>query len=483
MKPVYDVASIRAAEHAHGTELADGTLMERASFGLAMTCLGILRSARGRVSGSRVVVLAGKGGNAGDALFAAARLRDRGCRVDVIMAWDTTHEAGLAACVRAGARVLNCDAPSVELMMVADLVIDGLVGIGATGALRQPADVLARATHVTDAIVVAVDVPSGIDADTGAAVGDAVRADITVTFAALKPGLLTGVGREHAGTAVVVDIGVDDAFGEPEMGVIQEADVAGWLREPESDDHKYRRGVVGLAVGSAEYPGAGELVTQAAACGLAGMVMSLRPSAVPDVVPLVAVGDGRRVSAWVCGSGWAQPDETLLRELILTELPLVVDGGAIGSPLTIADGRSAALVFTPHEGEFTRLSDADLGDRIAAAQSAAKQRNAVVVLKGPGTVIADADGRVLIDELGGSELAVAGSGDVLAGIIGALLASGLGGFEAAAAGVWLHSAAGALAARSGEPVSGSSIAAAVPAAVAWARRGPAAVAEYGRMSG
>ena len=468
MKPVHSVSEIRAAEAAHATQLHDGTLMERASFALSIQCAAILRSVRGRVSGAHVVVLAGKGGNAGDALFAAARLSDRGCRVDVIVAWETTHQAGLSACVRSGARIHQCTDASLEFFDDADLVLDGLLGIGAAGALRAPADRLARATHHTEAIVVAVDVPSGIDADSGVAFEPVVQADVTVTFAALKPGLVTGSGRTAAGATSVIDIGVSDAFAYPSMVVIEESDVAGWLQGPATDDHKYRRGVVGLAVGSAEYPGAGELATRAASCGLAGMTVSLRETSVPDVVPVASVADATRVTAWVCGSGWSKEDEHLLAALTATELPLVIDGGAIGSHLI---RREAPTVITPHEGEFKRLSDAPLDDRISAARSAAHETDAVIVLKGPGTVIAAPDGRVFVDELGGPELAVAGSGDVLAGIIGALLASGLEALEAAAAGVWLHSAAGVLAGEVGRPVSASMLVESLPAAVAWGRRG------------
>lgn len=482
MRPVRTVEQIRAAEAAHGQALADGTLMDRASFGLAMQCCALLRAMRGRVRGARVVVLAGSGGNGGDALFAGARLAERGCRVDAVLATDRVHAPGLAALLRAGGWSHGVDVAEA-LVQEADLVLDGLVGIGAGGALRPPMDELAALTQDTEALVVAVDVPSGVQADTGIVLGAAVQADLTVTFAALTPGLLTGAGRTHAGATSVVDIGIDDAFADSvasgSIAVIEERDVAAWLPEPAVDDHKYRRGVVGLAAGSATYPGAGILAARAASSGLAGMVMSLRDTGIPDIVNVASVSDATRVTAWTAGSGWDAADgasSELLSSLIAADVPLVIDASATalladaGMAASVA-GRRAATVLTPHEGEFARFCAAPVADRIAAARAAAAQFDAVVLLKGPGTVIADPRGSVLIDDLGGPELAVAGSGDVLAGLLGATLATGLPALQAAAAATWLHSAAGRLAAEGGRPVTATALLAAIPDAVAWARRG------------
>lgn len=493
MRPVRTVAEIRAAEAAHGAELAAGDLMARASFALAMRCCTLLRAMRGRVVGARVLVLAGSGGNGGDALFAGAFLAARGCRVDVVTAVDRVHDAGLRAARRAGARVHahhshahdshahDSHAHAAALIGEADLVLDGLVGIGATGGLRPPMDALAALTHAAEAVVVAVDVPSGVDADTGLVPGVAVRADVTVTFGALKPGLLTGAGRQHAGTCSVVDIGIDDAFADPRLAVLEAADVAALLPEPAGDAHKYRRGVVGLAVGSEAYPGAGELVAAAAASGLAGMVMSLRPTGIADVVPVASIAAANRVSAWVCGSGWpvvlGATEQAARAALVATEVPLVLDAGATAA-LGHDDGlrhavreRPAPTIVTPHEGEFARMCDVLLDDRVAASRKAAAALGGIVVLKGPGTVVADPDGRVVIDDLGGPELAVAGSGDVLAGLLGAVLAAGVPAFEAAAVAVSLHSAAGRIAAQGGRPVTATGLATAIPEAVRWARRG------------
>ena len=472
MKPVLTVEQIRAAEQAHPRELADGTLMRRAALALEHQVLRVLRSTRGRVRGARIAVLAGRGSNAGDALFAAAGLAARGCRVDVIPVWGSTHEGGLAACAAAGGRIT--DAP--EAVDRAEVILDGLIGIGGRGSLRAPADAWARRVNSAPGVVIAVDIPSGVDADTGEVHEPAIHADETVTFAALKPGLVTGPGRACAGEVVVVDIGIAHAVAEvvsTSTAVIDLADVRAWLPDLDANAHKYRRGVVGLAVGSDRYPGAGALAVRAAATGLAGMVMVLEPQGaelvVPDAVPVASIAEAQRVTAWAIGSGWQEPDRAVLDAVWASDKPVVADGGALVSGLR---RRSAPTVLTPHEGEFTRmLVGVDPRDRLRAARSLADATGAVVLLKGPGTVIADPDGQVLVDACGGPDLAVAGSGDVLTGLIGSLLAAGLPPLHAAAAGASVHAVAGQLAAEDGRPVSASALIDALPGAVAAIRGG------------
>ena len=481
MIDVLTPTQVREAEGLHATELADGTLMRRAAMAVAVRCAALLRTSRGRVMGARVVVLAGTGNNAGDALHAGAMLARRGCRVDAVLAGDGSHAEGLAALMAAGGRIRDAG-DARALIDAADLVIDGLVGIGASGPLRPPADVLAALTHDTDAVVVAVDVPSGVDAATGSLLGDvSVLADVTVTFAAPKPGLLTGPGRAHAGAVVVDTIGIEGAVRQvaargPSLRLVEGGDVRAWLPAPRMSDHKYRRGVVALAVGSPDYPGAAVLAASAASCGIAGMVMVLGDVPVPDIVPMRDVRDGGRARGWVAGSGWAEPDPDALRVILASDAPVVLDGGAL-TPEVVAmlAGRTAATVLTPHEGEFARICDAPLDDRVAAAHTCAVRTGAVVLLKGPGTVIAAPGGEVRIDAAGGPELAVAGSGDVLAGLLGALLATGpapgITPLDAASAACWLHGTAGAIAGAGGRPVTASSIIAALPEAVARGRGG------------
>lgn len=472
MKPVLTVKQIRAAEHAYPQELGDGTLMRRAALTVEHHAARVLRSTRGRVRGARIAVLAGRGSNAGDALYAAAGLAKRGCRVDVIVVWGSTHEAGLAACIAAGGRI--ADAP--EVVDRAEVILDGLIGIGGGGALRAPADAWARRVNSASGVVIAVDIPSGVDADTGIAHEPAIHADQTVTFAAVKPGLVTGSGRACAGEVVVADIGIAHAVAavvSPSIAVIDLEDVRTWLPAADANAHKYRRGVVGLAVGSDRYPGAGALAVRAAATGLAGMVMVLRREgaelAVPDAVSVASIAEAQRVTAWAIGSGWQEPDRSVLDAIWASDKPVVADGGALIAGLR---QRSAPTVLTPHAGELARMrSDVDPEDRIRAARSLADATGAVVLLKGPGTVIAAPGGHVLVDACGGPELAVAGSGDVLTGLIGSLLAAGLPPLHAAAAGASVHGVAGQLAAEDGRPVSASALIDALPGAVAAIRGG------------
>jgi len=497
---MHDVAAIQAAEHAHAEALASGRLMERAATALAIETAALLAEVRGGVYGSRVVLLVGSGKNGGDALHAGARLAMRGIGVDALCTTAQPHAGGAAALVRAGGRVRFWDpgdADQLALINAADALIDGVVGIGATGALREPAASLVAVANAADALRIAVDLPSGIDADTGTVAGVAFDADLTVTFAAAKPGLLIAPGREHAGQLRVIDIGIDDALGEPAVLSMQGIDVAECVPEPGVDDYKYLRGVVGIAAGSARYPGAALLCTGSAlladvgmACyldradGLARTVVDRHPEIVT-----VASTDASRVTAWACGPGFegVAADAPAVEAVLRTPLPVVLDAGALtvlaSDPAlrALIASRSAATVVTPHEGEFVRLGGDLSAGRLRGAQALARTLDAVVVLKGPGTVIASPDGTVFVDVAGTAALATAGSGDLLTGIIGSLLAGAQARGELtdiaevarqAAAGCWIHGMAGRLAAEGGLPATAESIGARVGAAVASARRQP-----------
>ena len=216
MRDAYQVAAVRAAEQALMDLVPDGTLMGRAAAGLASVCAALLRAAPGHVYGARVVVLAGRGDNGGDALYAGALLARRGAAVTAIAAGSTVHPGGAAALRQAGGRVSDdtgdaAVGPMAHPITGADLIVDGLLGIGGHGGLREPFAGLAAGAErarQAGATVVAVDLPSGIDADTGAVEGPAVRADVTVTFGAIKPGLLIDPGAGHAGAVELVDIGL-----------------------------------------------------------------------------------------------------------------------------------------------------------------------------------------------------------------------------------------------------------------------------------
>src|ERR1700726_2850748 len=284
MRRAYQVEAVRAAERALMDLLPDGALMNRAAAGLAAVCGSLLARYPGHVYGARVVVLAGSGDNGGDALYAGARLARRGAAVTAITAGPKAHEGGTAALLAAGGRVTG--ASGTDAIARADLIIDGLLGIGGRGGLREPFAALAAAAERArqdTATVVAVDLPSGIDADTGAVDGPAVRADVTVTFGAIKPGLLIDPGAGHAGTVELVDIGLRPE-GEPAAAAPQRDDIAARLPRPGPESDKYRRGVVGVLAGSDRFAGAAVLAAGGAVRGGAGMVR-----VVTGTVPAVAV--------------------------------------------------------------------------------------------------------------------------------------------------------------------------------------------------
>ena len=463
MRSAYDGQQVREAEQVLLDRLPDGALMQRAATGLAVVCAGLL----GRVYGSRVLLLVGSGNNGGDALYAGALLAARGSRVDALLLTDSAHEQGLAALLRAGGRVTQ----DLRAGWNVDLVVDGILGIGGSGGLRDPAAEVVNDLP-GDAFVVAVDVPSGVDASTGEVAGVAVRADVTVTFGAIKSGLLVDPGAAHAGVVELIDIGLD--LPEATVEVLQADDVAGLLPRPGRESDKYRRGVVGVAAGSEQYTGAAVLCVGGAVRAGAGMVRFVGSDAPATLVrarwPEVVVGEGR-VQAWAVGSGGGGDAAARLDRAMADDVPVVVDADALAA-LAALEGRrarSVPLLLTPHAGELARLVGADRDDiearRLHHARAAARDLDAVVLLKGSTTVVARPDGRARINPTGTPALATAGSGDVLAGLCGALLAGGLDPFDAGSVAAWLHGLAGRLAADGGTPVSASDVLAALPRAV------------------
>lgn len=253
--------------------------MQRAAAGLAAACAGLL----GRVYGARVALLIGSGDNGGDALYAGARLARRGAGVTaVLLAPDRAHAGGLRALRDAGGRAVPTDDSSTETVLAqADLVLDGIVGIGGKGGLRPDAERLTRAVRGT---MVAVDLPSGVDADTGEVRGPAVRADATVTFGTYKPGLLIDPAHERAGALRLIDIGLAPHLPPvPDAEALQHGDIAALLPRPDAESDKYRRGVVGVVAGSARYPGAAVLAVAGALRGGAGAVRYVGPAADAEI--------------------------------------------------------------------------------------------------------------------------------------------------------------------------------------------------------
>jgi ADP-dependent NAD(P)H-hydrate dehydratase / NAD(P)H-hydrate epimerase len=482
MRDAYQVAAVRTAERALMEIVPDGALMGRAAAGLASVCAALLARQPGQVYGSRVVVLAGSGDNGGDALYAGALLARRGVAVTAIAAGSRTHAGGAAALHAAGGRVSGDSGdPSAhaDLIKGADLIVDGLLGIGGQGGLREPFADLARQSErarQAGATVVAVDLPSGIDADTGAVDGPAVRADVTVTFGAIKPGLLIDPGAGHAGTIELVDIGLRPYLKNgPCARAPQRDDISELLPRPGAESDKYRRGVLGLLAGSDRFTGAALLSTGGAVRGGAGMVRVVTaavaaavvrqawPETVittyPDEGDWDLLGSVGRVQAWVAGPGMGTGRDAAARlaAVLGTDLPVLVDADGL-TILSQAKGllpRSKGVtLITPHAGELARLLGTDPGSvearRLEHARRAAGQLGVTVLLKGSTTVIAPADASepVLVNPTGTPWLATAGSGDVLSGLAGALLAQGLEPAQAGLAAAYLHGLAGRLAAGS-----------------------------------
>jgi hydroxyethylthiazole kinase-like uncharacterized protein yjeF len=427
--------------------------MQRAAAGLASAVLDLL----GRAYGARVVLLVGGGDNGGDTLYAGALLARRGCRVSAWLLSDEPHAAGLAAFTRSGGRVTR-EAPREQ----PDVVLDGIVGIGGRPPLTPVAEAALNALRGVP--VVAVDVPSGVDVDTGELAGPAVHADVTVTFGTHKVALLADPAAELAGAVHLVDIGLE--LPDAAVESLQADDVAALLPRPEEHAHKYTRGVVGVRAGSVTYPGAGVLCVAGAASGLCGMVRYVA-GARDEVVaahPDVVVEKGR-VQAWTIGSGGGPDVATMLAESQVDGVPIVVDADA----LVLLDAPLAApAVLTPHAGELSRMTgeprEAIEAAPLRHAREAAARYDAVVLLKGRRTVVARPDGRARVTTTGVPWLATAGAGDVLAGMIGALLAAGLEPYDAASVGAWLHGAAATYASQGG-PVTAPEVARAVPAVV------------------
>ncbi|MGC4975851.1 NAD(P)H-hydrate dehydratase [Streptomyces sp. DT199] len=470
MRTAYSVETVRNAERELMARLPEGALMQRAAAGLAAACADLL----GRVYGSRVVLLVGSGDNGGDALYAGARLARRGAGVTaVLLAPERAHAAGLAALRRAGGRVAGAG-DGEALVEGADLVVDGIVGIGGKGGLRPEAVPLAAAAGRSRGAVVAVDLPSGVDADTGEVHGHAVRADLTVTFGTHKPGLLIDPAREYAGSVRLVDIGLELPV-EPELEALQHEDVARLLPLPGAESDKYRRGVVGIAAGSARYPGAAVLAVSGALRGGAGAVRYVGPAgdAVIARYPETLVSDqgpkhAGRVQAWVVGPG-AGDDAATVAEVLADDVPVLIDADGLRlADAEVVRGRRAPTLMTPHAGEAAALLGVERGEveggRLAAARELARRYGATVLLKGSTTLVADSGGgAVRVNPTGTGWLATAGSGDVLSGLGGSLLAAGLSAVDAGSVGAYLHGLAGRLAA-DGAPMGAHDVADAVPEA-------------------
>ena len=451
MEPVLTPEAMNEADR---RTIAAGTpvdvLMDRAGRAVAWE----VRRVTHGTYGQRVVLVCGKGNNGGDGLVAGRVLAGWGMRTRVFELADGIDHVAFT-----------------RALADAHVAVDAMFGTGFRGALADDAAFVAGQLAAWDGPTVAVDIPSGVDGLRGLVLGPTVRATRTVTFAARKPGVVFEPGRSYSGEVVVADIGIDLGPG-PHPGLVTDDDVRAWLPPRAPDAHKWRSGVM-VVGGSGGMTGAPMFVSHAAMRAGAGIVWcglpgddAARAASGTEVItrPLPATPNGAlarnaaepvlatigRFGALAVGPGLGPDAEVGLavRALVAeARAPLVLDAdglNALTGDFAAFDARrtlGAPAVLTPHAGEYERLMGRPVGDdRIEAACTLAERSGAVVLLKGPGTVVAAPGGRVALNPTGGAELATAGSGDVLTGIVAGFLARGMAPFEAAAAAAWVHGA-------------------------------------------
>ena len=503
MIPLYTPAQVREMDErtiAAGTSAS--TLMERAAGHLARAVVDVLP----RSYGGRVVALCGKGNNGGDGIAAARRLVARGVDARVYL---VSGEDGLSAETAAhlrrframGGRVVG----SLDLRD-ADVAIDCMLGTGTAGAARAPVTAVidaldARRTQGAFAVV-ACDLPSGVNADTGEVAGQAVRADVTVTIGAAKRGLEVWPARQYCGRLVTVDIGLETSEHSPAGMVLERHDVRDAIAMPDAHVDKRGRGVVVLLAGSAGMAGAAimaargalgfgvGLLTLATSQQVRDVVAPTVPEAMtlglPDDDPDAAFGmlvdrlDGADAIGIGPGLGRSQATAALVKRLVReVDLPIVLDADGLnsfrGDGDALADRAGAELVLTPHAREFARLAgrkvDEVWPERITTVADYARRWRATIVLKGPGTIVQRPDSPTLVNSTGSVALATGGTGDVLTGMLTAALPRTSPELGVAAT-VYVHGLAGELAGRRHTPrsVAALDVAAEIPAALATLER-------------
>lgn len=474
LDPLWEAEEMRAAD-AYAIEEAGVPsldLMDRASLGLA-------RAAARLAGDGPIRIVVGKGNNGGDGLAAARYLREEGRTVDVLAAGDLSELKGDAA---ASLERLPGEAPKPFEAAALDgssLVVDALLGTGFEGEPREPVASAIAAINGCGAPVLACDVPSGVNASTGEASGDAVRADATATFHGPKAGLWIEPGKTRAGEVEVVDIGIPRGAPAPErIGLISDRALA-LVPARERSGNKFKSGTVVVAGGARGMTGAPIMAALSAMRTGAGYVQVAVPGSVETVFDLrlleamthalpdeggAHVEEGaekiaelaERAGAIVLGPGIGKSDGAVAFARAVARsagVPLLIDADGLNAhagELESLAGRSAPTILTPHDGELGRLlaiESAAVGERrLYHARDAAKRSGAIVVLKGDDTLVVPPGGPVAVSPVGTPALATAGTGDVLSGLIGALLAKGMDPFEAACAGVLAHGRAGRAAA-------------------------------------
>ncbi|MES2263456.1 MAG: NAD(P)H-hydrate dehydratase [Pseudomonadota bacterium] len=462
MNPLYSVAEIRTIEQAAAQRLPPGALMQRAGQAGANAALDLLPFSTSR---ARVLVLAGPGNNGGDALETAAHLAYAGAQVTVLHfesgqppSPETAHALQRA---RSSTAVFEELSPEAIAAAEWNLVIDGLFGIGLQRPLEGEIRALVEAVNQIGCAVLALDVPSGLNADTGAIVGPdgaAVRATHTVTFIGDKPGLYTCDGRDYAGVVQVSRLDLEPVvFQSSRLHLNDVKFFSRHLRARRHNTHKGSYGNVAVIGGVHGMTGAPILAGRAALLTGAGRVYvcfadntPAYDSVYPEMMCRLARDFDFDTAALVTGPGLgsARIAQDLLARAIGSNSPLLLDADALNllavDPVlqaTLAE-RGAATLLTPHPLEAARLLGLSMAevqaDRVGAARHLAERLRAVVVVKGSGSVIASPEGHAVINTTGNPALATAGTGDILAGLCGSLLAQGWPAWEAALAGVWLH---------------------------------------------
>lgn len=496
MRRSHPVEVIRAAERplieAAAAAGDPDAVMRRAAAGVAHHTAALLRDRTGGVYGRSVLLVVGSGDNGGDALYAGVALRSRGCRVEaVLLDPDRVHGRALAALRRAGGRIRDVATVRTD-GSVPDVAVDGVVGLGGTGPLRAPAAEIVGALTAAGVPWVAVDLPSGVDADTGTVHDAHVRATVTVTFGALRRAHL--VASPVCGRVEVVDIGLPPLpDGPASVRSPGHREVGGAWPVPGPHDDKYSQGVVAVRAGSERYPGAAVLCASAAVVATSGMVRYVGPGAQavlaarPEVVCHPSVSEAGTAQSWVVGPGAGTGADAVAEvDAVLAKgRPTVLDADAltcVAEHPVLLRTASAPVLLTPHAGEFDRLTGGwDRADRPGALRryvAGLRERGveATVLLKGRVTLVDDGEATFAVDS-GSSWAATAGSGDVLSGIVGALLASGraAGGSAAwpAVAGAVVHGEAARRASLraggAGAPVGASDLLAALPGAISAVR--------------
>jgi hydroxyethylthiazole kinase-like uncharacterized protein yjeF len=434
----YSVEQVRALEDAAIAEQGVDALMQRAAAAVAATGAELLRADRGSVYGARVLVLVGPGNNGGDALFAAARLARRGAAVTAVSCLGKPHPAGQAALLTFGGRMVGLADHLSSQRPAYDLAVDGILGIGGRPGLSGPVADIASWLAEQRFRVVAVDLPSGAAADTGAVPGIAIRATHTVTFGQAKPCHLLEPALSHCGRITVADIGLaeDPAITPVLTGLDLDGLAAAWPY-PDAASDKYGRGVVGVDTGSDTYPGAAVMSVIGAVYGGAGMVRfqgAERPAKlIESRLPNVVFGPGR-VQAYLFGSGWGdRPDGAdVLARAAAEGLPAVVDADGLKY---LPASTPSDWLLTPHAGELARLLDQERSwvteDPIRAVRAGVDKTGATVLLKGASQLVAGPEeDPIRVAVPGPAWTAQAGSGDVLGGACAALLAAGKSALDA-----------------------------------------------------